>query len=161
MYLRPSDSAAPLQLPTQRKRDLVEHFEANSDELARWREFNAAYHQDDFKFMRFLIPPGKRVLELGCGRGDLLVALEPSKLNGQLVGPRRSMESVVPPASGTSPRCVSSTWLSAAAACTDGNGTALRPVRSAALDRSSTSRRSSLAFRSRATGPPTARQKRR
>ena len=28
--------------------------------------------------MRFLIPPGKRVLEFGCGRGDLLAALEPS-----------------------------------------------------------------------------------
>jgi len=28
--------------------------------------------------MRFLIPPGKRVLELGCGRGDLLAALKPS-----------------------------------------------------------------------------------
>src|ERR1700743_352111 len=78
MYLRPSDFTRTLALPTQRKRDLVEHFEANSDELASWREFNAAYHEDDFKFMRFLIPPGKRVLELGCGRGDLLAALEPS-----------------------------------------------------------------------------------
>src|SRR5579863_2068947 len=78
MYLRPSDSTASLELPTQRKRDLVTHFEANGDELERWREFNAAYHQDDFKFMRFLIPPGKRVLELGCGRGDLLAALQPS-----------------------------------------------------------------------------------
>jgi SAM-dependent methyltransferase len=28
--------------------------------------------------MRFLIPPGKRVLELGCGRGDLLAALQPA-----------------------------------------------------------------------------------
>src|ERR1700726_4911689 len=78
MYLRPSDSTASLELPTQRKRDLVTHFEANGDELERWRKFNAAYHEDDFKFMRFLIPPGKRVLELGCGRGDLLAALEPS-----------------------------------------------------------------------------------
>jgi SAM-dependent methyltransferase len=28
--------------------------------------------------MQFLIPPGKRVLELGCGRGNLLAALKPS-----------------------------------------------------------------------------------
>jgi SAM-dependent methyltransferase len=78
MYLRSSDAAAPLQLSSQRKRDLRDHFENNGDELQEWRKFNAAYHQDDLKFMRFLIPPGKRVLELGCGRGDLLAALEPS-----------------------------------------------------------------------------------
>src|SRR4051812_14756321 len=63
---------------SERKRGLLDHFEANGDELERWREFNAAYHEDDRKFMQFLIPPGKRVLELGCGRGDLLAALKPS-----------------------------------------------------------------------------------
>src|SRR4030081_4062923 len=78
MYLKQSDATASLQLPSQRKRELLDHFEANVDELDRWREFNAAYHEDDGKFMRFLIPPGKRVLELGCGRGDLLAALKPS-----------------------------------------------------------------------------------
>src|SRR6202022_567960 len=78
MYLKPSDATASLQLSSQRKRDLLDHFEKNGDELDRWREFNAAYHADDRKFMQFLIPPGKRVLELGCGRGDLLAALEPS-----------------------------------------------------------------------------------
>ena len=78
MYLKQSDSTASLQLSSQRKRDLLDHFEANGDELDRWREFNDAYHEDDRKFMRFLIPPGKRVLELGCGRGDLLAALQPS-----------------------------------------------------------------------------------
>ena len=78
MYLKQSDSTASLQLSSQRKRDLLDHFEANGDELDRWREFNAAYHEDDRKFMQFLIPPGKRVLELGCGRGDLLAALKPS-----------------------------------------------------------------------------------
>src|SRR4051794_272363 len=61
---------ASIELASPRKRDLLEHFETNSDELDRWREFNAAYHDDDRKFMRFLIPPGKRVLELGCSRGD-------------------------------------------------------------------------------------------
>src|SRR3954471_12843105 len=78
MNLTQSDSAASLQLSSQRKRDLLDHFEANGDELDRWREFNAAYHEDDRKFMQFLIPPGKRVLELGCGRGNLLAALKPS-----------------------------------------------------------------------------------
>ena len=78
MYLRPSDAAASLQLSSQRKRDLLAHFETNVDELDRWRQFNAAYHADDYKFMQFLVPPGKRVLELGCGRGDLLAALKPS-----------------------------------------------------------------------------------
>src|SRR5258705_7074289 len=78
MYLKQSDATASLQLSSQRKRDLLDHFEANGDELDRWRRFNAAYHADDNKFMRFLIPPGKRVLELGCGRGDLLAALKPS-----------------------------------------------------------------------------------
>jgi ubiquinone/menaquinone biosynthesis C-methylase UbiE len=63
---------------SRRKRELLDHYEANVDELDRWRAFNAAYHEDDQKFMRFLIPPGKRVLELGCGRGDLLAALKPS-----------------------------------------------------------------------------------
>ena len=78
MNPKQSDSPASLQLSSPRKRDLLDHYETNGDELDRWREFNVAYHEDDLKFMRFLIPPGKRVLELGCGRGDLLAALEPS-----------------------------------------------------------------------------------
>jgi ubiquinone/menaquinone biosynthesis C-methylase UbiE len=78
MYLKQPDSTASLQLSSQRKRELLDHFERNRDELDRWREFNVAYHEDDRKFMQFLIPPGKRVLELGCGRGDLLAALKPS-----------------------------------------------------------------------------------
>src|SRR4029079_4692229 len=66
-----------LQL-SERIRTLDDHLEVNGNELYRWRAFNAAYHEDDRKFMQFLIPPGKRVLELGCGRGDLLAALKPS-----------------------------------------------------------------------------------
>ena len=78
MNVRQSDATALLRLSSQRKRDLLDYFENNVDELDRWREFNAAYHEDDYKFMQFLIPPGKRVLELGCGRGDLLASLKPS-----------------------------------------------------------------------------------
>ncbi len=70
--------AVPVQINNPRKRQLMEEIDASLDEQERWRQFNAAYHEDDRKFMRFLIPPGKRVLELGCGTGELLAALEPS-----------------------------------------------------------------------------------
>ena len=90
MVLKQSDSPASLQLSSQRKRDLLDHYETNVEELDRWRKFNAAYHEDDLKFMRFLIPPGKRVLELGCGRGDLLAALSRPMASGSISAPRPS-----------------------------------------------------------------------
>ena len=88
MYLSQSDPTPSLKLASQRKRDLLDYFEPNVEELDRWRQYNAAYHEDDFKFMGFLIPPGKRVLELGCGTGDLLAALQPSYGVGIDFGPQ-------------------------------------------------------------------------
>ena len=76
--MNPAQPAACLKLANPRKQKLMEDIEASLDEAERWRRINAAYHADDHKFMRFLIPPGKRVLEVGCGTGDLLAALEPS-----------------------------------------------------------------------------------
>jgi len=63
---------------SNRKREFFEHIEATIDEQQHWRKINSAYYGEDLRYMRFLIPPQKRVLELGCGRGDLLAALEPS-----------------------------------------------------------------------------------
>jgi ubiquinone/menaquinone biosynthesis C-methylase UbiE len=76
--MNPALSAASPELANPRKQKLMEEIEASLDDAERWRQFNAAYHEDDLKFMRFLIPPGKRVLEVGCGTGDLLAALQPS-----------------------------------------------------------------------------------
>ena len=76
--MNPGQSTAPPQSGNLRKSEFREYVESALDEQNRRNEFNVAYRENDRKFMRFLIPPGKRVLELGCGRGDLLAALEPS-----------------------------------------------------------------------------------
>ncbi|MFC1828012.1 glycosyltransferase [Thermodesulfobacteriota bacterium] len=39
---------------------------------------SAFYHQLLEKYYRFFVPPGLRVLEVGCGLGDLLASLKPS-----------------------------------------------------------------------------------
>src|ERR1700744_4785529 len=79
-------SAQPLG--SARKQQLRAEIEAGLDEAERWRKTNEAYHADDLRFMRFLIPPGKRVLELGCGTGGLLAALQPSYGVGIDFGPQ-------------------------------------------------------------------------
>ena len=70
-------SPSPL-LHDQRKRELLAYFEADNGRQDTPTRLNEAFRKADRTFMRFLIPPGKRVLELGCGSGDLLAALEPS-----------------------------------------------------------------------------------
>ncbi|MEO5373124.1 MAG: bifunctional class I SAM-dependent methyltransferase/glycosyltransferase family 2 protein [Alphaproteobacteria bacterium] len=40
---------------------------------------NCSFHDSDHRFMRFLVPEGGRVLEVGCGTGRLLAALRPSR----------------------------------------------------------------------------------
>src|ERR1043166_3156868 len=37
------------------------------------------YYDEITRIYQFLVPPGRRVLELGCGAGDLLAALKPAR----------------------------------------------------------------------------------
>jgi len=54
----------------------------------RWTGLRSYYHELVVRQFRQIIPPGKRVLELGCGQGDLLAALEPSYGAGVDMSPR-------------------------------------------------------------------------
>lgn len=49
-----------------------------ASERCAWIKRNSAYHREDRHYMQFLIHEGQRVLDLGCGIGDMLASLKPS-----------------------------------------------------------------------------------
>ncbi len=53
-----------------------------------WRTKNAAYYRNIEKLVRFVVPRGASVLEIGSGTGDLLAALEPARGLGIDISPK-------------------------------------------------------------------------
>jgi SAM-dependent methyltransferase len=63
---------------SSRKQEFRRIADATAPEREKWLARAAFFHAEDLLYLRFLIGEGARVLELGCGTGELLAALKPS-----------------------------------------------------------------------------------
>ncbi|MDA0704851.1 MAG: glycosyltransferase, partial [Proteobacteria bacterium] len=63
---------------SERKRAIRDLYDRLAPERPHWRARNVFFHEEDEAYLRFLVPEGQRVLDLGCGIGDTLAALRPS-----------------------------------------------------------------------------------
>jgi ubiquinone/menaquinone biosynthesis C-methylase UbiE len=63
---------------TSRKKKIIDSIEKNFDIVKNFTFFNQKFHIQDQKYHQFLIEPDLRVLEIGCGNGDLLSSVHPS-----------------------------------------------------------------------------------
>jgi ubiquinone/menaquinone biosynthesis C-methylase UbiE len=53
------------------------HFESLANEYPALKQRNRYYNDALIAFCRSLVPPGRKVLDVGCGRGDVLAAVKP------------------------------------------------------------------------------------
>lgn len=63
----------------EKKMALREHFNRLAGQRAHWMRKAADYYRDQERYVKFLVPEGLKVLEIGSGLGDLLAALRPTR----------------------------------------------------------------------------------
>lgn len=60
------------------KKDDIRNFYSNTaTSRSKWKKMNRFYHKSIENYISSIIPEGKRVLEIGCGDGDLLYTTRP------------------------------------------------------------------------------------
>jgi SAM-dependent methyltransferase len=61
------------------KAEKVSFFDSVAKDREKWRGKGAYYHKELEKYLCFLVPAGSSILEIGCGIGETLAALNPSR----------------------------------------------------------------------------------
>ena len=69
------------------KAERIKYFDSVAPERKKWRAKGAYYHRELEKYLKYLIPADSSVLEIGCGTGDLLAALNPKRGLGIDISP--------------------------------------------------------------------------
>jgi len=70
------------------KEEVRKHFELIAGDYDRWKEKSAYYYGLLAAIYRERVPEGSSVLEIGCGTGELLAGLKPSRGLGLDISPR-------------------------------------------------------------------------
>ncbi len=74
-------------MSTDRAQRVADFYDALAPERDRWIARSDYFYRQDRNYMRFLIPEGASVLEIGCGTGQLLAALKPARGTGIDISP--------------------------------------------------------------------------
>lgn len=69
------------------KAEKIKHFNSIAEKHETKRKKRGYYHRELEKFLRFIVPSGSSVIEIGCGTGELLNALTPSRGLGIDISP--------------------------------------------------------------------------
>src|SRR5436305_15073795 len=72
-------SGTRMVVESRRRHAILQLADRLAPERDAWIERNRFYHEEDERFLRFLVGPDQRVLDLGCGTGHLLDALNPRR----------------------------------------------------------------------------------
>lgn len=70
-----------------RKQRILSWADQVAPQRDKWIRRSLFYYQDEYRYLRFLVPENARIVELGCGTGELMAALSPREAFGVDLSP--------------------------------------------------------------------------
>jgi ubiquinone/menaquinone biosynthesis C-methylase UbiE len=72
---------------SNKKKEVITAMDGMAAERGKWIERNRYYYQDLFKFFKYNVPANAKILEIGCGTGELIKELDPARGVGVDISP--------------------------------------------------------------------------